>query len=155
MSSKRTSSANRGSFSKDAFAESFKRQGGEVVHQAESAVSSGAWMYPIRGIFYLVSRPKLLQPLLPTLGTALLVSVGVLVGMFFVTYLPQVAVLAFVSGPLGESTLVRLGLECRSDTVFQPSSALSHSSSENPMSFSCFSPRPSSSGPQRPTCSTP
>lgn len=107
MSSKRTKSGGS-QFSKDAFTDSFKRQGGEVVNQAESAISSGAWIYPIRGIFYLVSRPKLLQPLLPTLGTALLVSVGVLVAMFFLTYLPQVAVLAFVSGPLGESWMALL-----------------------------------------------
>jgi hypothetical protein len=30
-------------------------------------------------------------------------SLAVVVAMFILTYLPQVAVLAFVSGPLGES----------------------------------------------------
>lgn len=33
-------------------------------------------------------------------------SIGVLAGMFFFTYLPQVAVLAVVTGPLGESVLL-------------------------------------------------
>ena len=45
--------------------------------------------------------PSLLQPLLPTLAKGVAMSVGVVAGMFGLTYLPQVAVLAFISGPLG------------------------------------------------------
>jgi hypothetical protein len=36
----------------------------------------------------------------------------VLVSLFFFTYLPQVAVLAFVSGPLGEFSLSPLAFLC-------------------------------------------
>lgn len=43
-----------------------------------------------------------MQPLVPTILKGGLVSLGVLAAMFFLTYLPQVAVLAIVSGPLGE-----------------------------------------------------
>ena len=39
--------------------------------------------------------------MLPTLFKAALAAVGVIAGMFFFAYLPQVAVLAIVSGPLG------------------------------------------------------
>lgn len=41
--------------------------------------------------------------MLPTLFKAALAAVGVIAAMFFFTYLPQVAVLAIVSGPLGMS----------------------------------------------------
>jgi hypothetical protein len=47
--------------------------------------------------------PSLLQPMIPTLLKAAAAAVAVLIGMFFFTYLPQVAVLAFVTGPLGTS----------------------------------------------------
>lgn len=42
-----------------------------------------------------------MQPLLPTLLKGVLMSLGVVAAMFGLTYLPQVAVLAFISGPLG------------------------------------------------------
>ncbi len=60
---------------------------------------------------FIVSDPRLLSPLLPVIIRAVLVSLGVVAAMFFFTYLPQVAVLAFVSGPLGEcSGLVPCGI---------------------------------------------
>jgi len=43
-----------------------------------------------------------MKPLFPVILRAVLTSVGVLGAMFIFTYLPQVAVLAFVTGPLGE-----------------------------------------------------
>ncbi|GHJ86363.1 hypothetical protein NliqN6_2765 [Naganishia liquefaciens] len=87
-------------FSPEALQESAKRQVAEVIHTGEDAVTSGAWIYPIRGIFYLLGHPSLLQPMLPTLFKAALAAVGVIAGMFFFAYLPQVAVLAIISGPL-------------------------------------------------------
>jgi hypothetical protein len=45
--------------------------------------------------------PSLLQPLLPTLFKGVLASLAIVIAMFVLTYLPQVAVLAFISGPLG------------------------------------------------------
>jgi hypothetical protein len=45
-----------------------------------------------------------MKPLFPVILRAVLTSVGVLGAMFIFTYVPQVAVLAFVTGPLGEST---------------------------------------------------
>ncbi|WRT64949.1 uncharacterized protein IL334_001890 [Kwoniella shivajii] len=91
---KRTSSTG------NAITESVKRQVKEVTDTAQDAVTSGAWAYPIYGIYYLVSHPALMGPLLPTIFKGVLLSLGVVAGLFFFTYLPQVAVLAFVSGPL-------------------------------------------------------
>lgn len=129
-------------FSAEALQESAKRQVAEVLHTGEDAVTSGAWIYPIRvssfaihqemsgstfsgvqGIIYMLSReslanlttfaplirtpradPSLLQPMIPTLLKAAAAAVGVIIAMFFFTYLPQVAVLAIVTGPLGMSS---------------------------------------------------
>lgn len=43
--------------------------------------------------------------MIPTLLKAAAAAVGVIIAMFFFTYLPQVAVLAVVSGPLGKSSV--------------------------------------------------
>lgn len=47
--------------------------------------------------------PSLMKPILPSVFKGAVVSVAILAALFFLTYLPQVAVLAFVSGPLGAS----------------------------------------------------
>lgn len=44
-----------------------------------------------------------MKPLIPVITRAILTSIAVIGTMFMLTYLPQVAVLAVVSGPLGES----------------------------------------------------
>jgi hypothetical protein len=49
-----------------------------------------------------VSDPGLARPLLPALFKGVFVSLAVVAGFFTFTYLPQVAMLAFVSGPLGK-----------------------------------------------------
>ncbi|KAK4688815.1 hypothetical protein P7C73_g1312, partial [Tremellales sp. Uapishka_1] len=90
--------------------ESAMRQVKEVGAVAQDAVVSGAWAYPLLGIYYLVSHPTLAKPLLPTLFQGLLMSLAVVAAMFFLTYLPQVAVLAIVSGPLAFVAAVPLVL---------------------------------------------
>lgn len=107
---------------KDAVIESAKRQVGGVAHVATDAVSSGAWAYPLRGAAYIISResrrrlsspscvvantadPGLLGPVMPLILRALLISAAVVVGCFFLLYLPQVAWLALFTGPLGTSS---------------------------------------------------
>ena len=71
-----------------------------VTHLTTDAVGSGGWIYPIRGILYFVSHPSLYRSISDVLIKCILGSVGVVVGMFVLTYLPQVAILAVVSGPL-------------------------------------------------------
>ena len=82
---------------------SFKRQLGHAQTVAQSAATSTAWLYPIRGVLYLVSHPNLAKPVLPVLLKGVVLSLGIVAAMFFFLYLPHVAVLAFISGPLGMS----------------------------------------------------
>jgi hypothetical protein len=41
--------------------------------------------------------------LAPSLLKGIIISLAIVAGLFAIAYLPQVAILAFVSGPLGES----------------------------------------------------
>ncbi|KAI1164916.1 hypothetical protein F5B18DRAFT_231189 [Nemania serpens] len=81
------------------------------------AVKSGSYLYPVRGFFYFLTHKALWKPflsrLLPTIGLA----VGVTATMFFFTYLPQLAILAFVNGPLAVFTTVLLVLNESSTIV--------------------------------------
>ncbi|KAI9763837.1 MAG: hypothetical protein M1835_007725 [Candelina submexicana] len=67
---------------------------------SQDAVRSGAYLYPLRGIVYFVTHRDLWQPLWSKLTPTLTLGVGVTTAMFLFTYLPQLAVLAFTSGPL-------------------------------------------------------
>ncbi|KAG8913003.1 hypothetical protein FRC01_004780 [Tulasnella sp. 417] len=74
------------------------------------AVASGAYLYPIGGIYYLLRHAHLWKPLAkPMLLTAAL-SVVITSIMFFFTYLPQAAVLVLFNGPLAFVTAVPLVL---------------------------------------------
>jgi len=100
MSSPRRRTGGNSQFSKEALQESAKRQVSEVLATGQDAVASGAWIYPIQGIYYLLSHPRSLTPLIPTILKAIAVSLVVVASAFFFTYLPIVTVLAFVTGPL-------------------------------------------------------
>ncbi|KAK4703917.1 hypothetical protein P7C70_g2293, partial [Phenoliferia sp. Uapishka_3] len=67
---------------------------------ASEALQSGAYVYPLRGVVYFVSHPKLFESVRPIIVKSITMSAIVLVLMAVFTYLPQVAVLALVSGPL-------------------------------------------------------
>ncbi|KAI0503004.1 hypothetical protein F5B22DRAFT_630949 [Xylaria bambusicola] len=81
------------------------------------AARSGSYLYPFSGIFYFLTHRSLWKPflsrLLPTIGLA----VGVTLAMFFFTYLPQLAILVFVNGPLAVFTTVILILNESSTIV--------------------------------------
>jgi hypothetical protein len=62
----------------------------------------------VKGIFYFVSHRSLWQPLLSNVGPYFLLSAAVVAGMFVFTYVPQLAVLVFVNGPLAVFTTVLL-----------------------------------------------
>ncbi|PKS09350.1 hypothetical protein jhhlp_003964 [Lomentospora prolificans] len=72
------------------------------------AAKSRAYLYPIKGFFYFVTRPSIWKPFAVHLGPYLLLSVSVVLAMFFFTYLPQLAILVFVNGPLAVFTTVIL-----------------------------------------------
>jgi len=77
---------------------------------AHSAAKSGAYLYPIKGIFYFLTHRSLWKPLLSKLVPTMSLSVGVIAFMFIFTYLPQLAVLVFVNGPLAAFTTIVLTL---------------------------------------------
>ncbi|KAF9052765.1 hypothetical protein BJ165DRAFT_1600919 [Panaeolus papilionaceus] len=72
----------------------------QSLELTRDAVSSGAWLYPFYGGAYLVSNPALLRGLYPALLRALTASVGVTIGLFVFTYIPQIALFSIVLGPL-------------------------------------------------------
>lgn len=60
------------------------------------------------GIFYFATHRSLWRPLLSKLIPTIGLSVGVVVSMFAFTYVPQLAILVFVNGPLAVFTTVLL-----------------------------------------------
>ncbi|KAK1768912.1 hypothetical protein QBC33DRAFT_577329 [Phialemonium atrogriseum] len=100
------------------FAESVRAKAQEVTKEdfdkgkvlLSDAVRSGSYFYPITGIFYLAAHKSLWSPFLSRLVPALSLSAGVVASMFFFTYVPQLAVLVFVNGPLAVFTTVLLVL---------------------------------------------
>lgn len=67
---------------------------------AYEAVSSGAYFYPLTGMAYFAQHPKLLNSVTPLIIKSITWSAITLVLLSIFTYLPQVAILAVVSGPL-------------------------------------------------------
>ncbi|KAI0487414.1 hypothetical protein F4859DRAFT_255148 [Xylaria cf. heliscus] len=93
----------------------------EDYHKAKvllsAAAKSGSYLYPFRGILYFVTHGALWKPFLSQLLPVLSLAVGVTTFMFFFTYLPQLAVLALVNGPLAVFTTVILILNESSTIV--------------------------------------
>ena len=72
----------------------------EASTLAKDVALSGGYLYPLHGIYYFTTHPSLYRSVAPVIYKTLLTSAGVTAGMFFLTYLPQVAFCAFFSGPL-------------------------------------------------------
>ncbi|KAI1370727.1 hypothetical protein F4677DRAFT_437638 [Hypoxylon crocopeplum] len=85
-----------------------KEDYGKAKVLLSDAARSGAYLYPFRGILYVLTHRALWKPfysrILPTLG----LTAGVLASMFFFTYLPQLAILVFLNGPLAVFTTILL-----------------------------------------------
>jgi len=77
---------------------------------ALEAYKSRAYLYPIKGILYFLSHRDLWKPFVSRLGPYLILSVSVVAGMFTFTYVPQLALLVFVNGPLAVFSTVLLVL---------------------------------------------
>jgi hypothetical protein len=63
-----------------------------------------------QGIFYFATHRDLWKPFISRIGPYVILSVSVVAGMFTFTYVPQLAVLVFVNGPLAVVTTVLLVL---------------------------------------------
>ncbi|CVL00131.1 hypothetical protein FPRO06_08322 [Fusarium proliferatum] len=90
--------------------EVFKEDYAQAREHVASAAKSRSYLYPIKGIFYFISHRSLWKPFISKLGPLVVLSTGVIGGMFFFTYLPQLAVLFFVNGPIAPFSAVLLVL---------------------------------------------
>lgn len=81
-----------------------------IAHIGEEAAKSGAYLYPFYGIVYFVQHPRLVDALKPLIVRSLSISMITIAVMFTFTYLPQVGVLALISGPLAFVAAVPLVL---------------------------------------------
>jgi hypothetical protein len=81
---------------------------GKAKVMIADAAKSQAYLYPLKGIYYFARSPSIWKPLARQLGPYFLLSTTVVSGMFFFTYLPQLAILVFVNGPLAVFTTVLL-----------------------------------------------
>ncbi|ATY60270.1 hypothetical protein A9K55_005574 [Cordyceps militaris] len=90
--------------------EIIKEDFGNARKVALEAMKSRAYLYPLKGIAYFLSHRSLWKPFLSRLGPILALSAGVVTSMFAFTYLPQLAVLVFVNGPLAVFSTVLLVL---------------------------------------------
>lgn len=68
--------------------------------QIAAKSSGGAWAYPLKGIVYMAQNREIWNPILSTLLIFAGVSLAIVICMFIFTFLPQMAVLAFITGPL-------------------------------------------------------
>ncbi|EIN05114.1 hypothetical protein PUNSTDRAFT_107406 [Punctularia strigosozonata HHB-11173 SS5] len=71
------------------------------LKHVQVAVTSLAWLWPIRGIIFVVQHPQLIKEIKPALAKSLLASVVAFGVLMFFTYLPQAAILSIFTGPLG------------------------------------------------------
>jgi hypothetical protein len=84
---------------------------------ASDAARSGAYLYPLKGIAYYLSHRELWKPLTAKLAPTITMGIGITTFMFVFTFLPQMAVMAFTSGPLAPITATLLVLS-ESSTIF-------------------------------------
>jgi len=81
------------------------------------AARSGSYLYPFRGIAYFFTHKALWKPFTSRIVPTLTLTAGTLGFMFFFTYLPQLAILVFVNGPLAPFTTALLILNESSTIV--------------------------------------
>ncbi|KAG8715804.1 hypothetical protein FRC11_014799 [Ceratobasidium sp. 423] len=90
------------------FADIARSQVQAAANVSQEAVSSGAYVYPVKGIYYLLGHPRLYKPIARPLGLSFITNLVILAFLFLVTYLPQAAFMCIFNGPLGFITAVPL-----------------------------------------------
>lgn len=104
--------------------ESAQQEVNHLRHVTAEGAKSGAYLYPLRGIIYLASHKDLWKPLVSRLTPTLTLGLGVTGFMFLFTYVPQVAILVFTSGPLAAFSTMLLVLSESSTLTMVLSKAL-------------------------------
>ncbi|GJJ14739.1 hypothetical protein Clacol_009006 [Clathrus columnatus] len=81
-----------------------------VVQVSREIIVAGTYVYPLKGVYYLLTHPNLYgmvtSRLLPTMALGLIITTV----MFFFTYVPQAALLTLLNGPFGVINAVSLVL---------------------------------------------
>ncbi|KAI0339643.1 hypothetical protein BDW22DRAFT_1399884 [Trametopsis cervina] len=72
-----------------------------VAKTAGQAVTSLAWLWPIRGLVYTIFHPQIITSVRGALVKSLSTSAVVFAVLAFFTYVPQAAVLTLFTGPFG------------------------------------------------------
>jgi uncharacterized protein involved in cysteine biosynthesis len=73
----------------------------EFGQHSTEAISSFAWMWPIRGIIYTATHPQILMSVRSALLRSLLLSIVVFAVVAVVFYVPQAAILSVITGFFG------------------------------------------------------
>jgi hypothetical protein len=73
------------------------REGRDILHEI---AESHAFVYPIQGIYYSARNPSLFAAIKTPIYKSVMLSLVITVLFFALLYLPQVAFMAFTSGPL-------------------------------------------------------
>ncbi|KAL0632160.1 hypothetical protein Q9L58_008953 [Maublancomyces gigas] len=94
----------------DTVRETVREEVAGVTALGKQAVESGAYLYPVKGIFYFASHRNLWGPLTSRLAPLLGLSTGVIASMFMFTYVPQSILLTFVNGPVAWISTIALVL---------------------------------------------
>jgi len=63
------------------------------------AVTSGVYLYPIQGMYYILRHPSIWKPIRKPIFISLIMSFFITGAMFMFTYLPQAAFLTLFNGP--------------------------------------------------------
>ncbi|PIL24654.1 transporter [Ganoderma sinense ZZ0214-1] len=80
--------------------ERLEHEAREAGLHAWAAFASFAWLWPVRGILYAFYHPHLILSVRYALVQSLVISIVVFAALVFFTFLPQMAVLAVLTGPL-------------------------------------------------------
>ncbi|KAI0352141.1 hypothetical protein OH77DRAFT_1409883 [Trametes cingulata] len=78
----------------------FQHEAQQTAAHAFDALASLAWLWPLRGILFSITHPQIILSVRQALLKSLLSSALVFAVLAFFTYLPQLALLALLTGPL-------------------------------------------------------
>ncbi|KAI5478078.1 hypothetical protein MNV49_005443 [Pseudohyphozyma bogoriensis] len=89
--------------------DNIKADATSIAGAASSAAKSGAYLYPLRGIYYVATHPSLISAVRPILVKTATLSAITIVLMFVFTYLPQDMIFDAVLVQQGQQELVKHG----------------------------------------------
>ncbi|KAL1941244.1 hypothetical protein VTO73DRAFT_7456 [Trametes versicolor] len=78
----------------------FQQEARESASHTFEAVSSLAWLWPLRGLLFSITHPQIILSVRHALLKSILSSAVIFCVLAFFTYIPQMAILAIFTGPL-------------------------------------------------------